>query len=78
MAGPFAGGRVVAWGMAVDTPVALAAVASMAVALGIAHTVGGAGIADVVDARRIEHELALGRELQRSFVGARRPGGPRL
>jgi hypothetical protein len=68
-AGPFAGGRVVAWGLAIDTPVALAAVASMAVALGIAHTVGGAAIADVVDSRRIERELALGRQLQRSFVG---------
>jgi hypothetical protein len=69
VAGPYAGGRVVAWGMAVETPVALAAVASMAVALGIAHTVGGTDIADVGDARRIERELALGRQLQRSFVG---------
>jgi len=68
-AGPLAGGRVVAWGSALDTPLAHATVASMAVALGIAHTVRAAGIADVADARRIEQELALGRELQRNFVG---------
>ena len=68
-AGPLAGGRVVAWGSALDTQLAHATVASMAVALGIAHTVRAAGIADVADARRIEQELALGRELQRNFVG---------
>jgi len=69
VAGPLAGGRVVAWGPSADTVLARASVASMAVALGIAHTVRSAGIADAADARRIEQELALGRELQRSFVG---------
>jgi hypothetical protein len=68
VAGPLAGGRVVAWGPSVETPVALASVASMAAALGIAHTIRGAEIADAVAARRIERELALGRQLQRSFV----------
>lgn len=69
VAGPLAGGRVVAWGPSAGTPIATASVASMAVALGIAHTVRSAGIADVAAARRIEQELALGRQLQRSFVG---------
>ncbi|HEX5149476.1 MAG TPA: PP2C family protein-serine/threonine phosphatase [Candidatus Limnocylindrales bacterium] len=69
VAGPLAGGHVVAWGSSIDTPVAVASVASMAVALGIAHTVRSAGIADLAAARRIEQELALGRQLQRSFVG---------
>ena len=50
----------------------------MAVALGIAHTVRNAGIADAAAARRIEQELALGRELQRSFVRARRARDPGL
>ena len=68
VAGPLARGRVVAWGPSVGSSLALASVASMAVALGIAHTVRSAGIADA-DARRIEQELALGRQLQRSFVG---------
>jgi hypothetical protein len=69
VAGPLAGGRVVAWGPSIDTPLARASVASMAVALGIAHPVRSAGIAAVAAARRIEQELALGRQLQRSFVG---------
>jgi hypothetical protein len=76
VAGPLAGGRVVAWGPAVDSPVAIAGIESMAVALGIAHTVGGAGIADVVAAQRIEQELAHGRRLQRSFVSLVAPEVP--
>ena len=68
-AGPLAGASVVAWGPAVGTAVARASIESMAVALGIAHTVRGGGIADTAEARRIEEELALGRRLQRSFVG---------
>jgi hypothetical protein len=68
-AGPLGGGRIVAWGPTAATPLAIASIASMAVALGIAHTVRSSGIADVGDARRIEQELALGRQLQRSFVG---------
>jgi sigma-B regulation protein RsbU (phosphoserine phosphatase) len=55
---------------------AVASVESLAVALGIAHTVGGAGIADVVAARRIEQELAHGRRLQRSFVSLVAPEVP--
>lgn len=69
MAGPLAGASVVAWGSGVSTPVARASIESMAVALGIAHTVRGGGIADTAEARRIEEELSLGRRLQRSFVG---------
>ena len=76
VAGPFAGGRVVAWGSSIDTPLAVATVESLAVALGIAHTVAGAGIADVVAARRIEEELAHGRRLQRSFVSLVAPEVP--
>jgi hypothetical protein len=76
VAGPLAGGRVVAWGSLVDTPLAVASVESLAVALGIAHTVGGAGIADVVAARRIEQELAHGRRLQRGFVSLVAPDVP--
>jgi hypothetical protein len=76
VAGPLAGGRVLAWGSSVDTPLAVASVESLAVALGIAHTVGGAGIADVVAARRIEQELAHGRRLQRSFVSLVAPEVP--
>lgn len=68
-AGPLAGGAVVAWGDAIATAIGRASIESMAVALGIAHTVRGSGIADTADARRIEDELALGRRLQRSFVG---------
>lgn len=41
----------------------------MAVALGIARSVSTAEIADVAASRLIDQELALGRELQRSFVG---------
>src|SRR5688572_26076546 len=60
-AGPFAGGRVVAWGPIASTPLAIASIESLAVALGIAHTIGRGGIADVAAARRIDDELALGR-----------------
>jgi hypothetical protein len=76
VAGPLAGGRVVAWGSSLGTPLAIAAVESLAVALGIAHTVGGAGIADVAAARRIEQELAHGRRLQRGFVSLVPPEVP--
>lgn len=76
VAGPLAGGSVVAWGPSASTPLAIAAVESLAIALGIAHTVGGAGIADVVAARRIEQELAHGRRLQRSFVSLVAPEVP--
>jgi sigma-B regulation protein RsbU (phosphoserine phosphatase) len=69
VSGPLAGGRVVGWGSSAGMPLANASLASMAVALGIAHTVRNAGIADAAASRRIEQELALGRELQRSFVG---------
>jgi sigma-B regulation protein RsbU (phosphoserine phosphatase) len=75
-AGPFAGGRVVAWGSLAHTPLAEAAVGSLAVALGIAHTIGRGGIADVAAARLIDDELALGRQLQRSFVGLVGPEVP--
>jgi sigma-B regulation protein RsbU (phosphoserine phosphatase) len=75
-AGPFAGGRVVAWGSLAGTPLAEATVASLAVALGIAHTIGRGGIADVAAARLIDDELALGRQLQRSFVGLVGPEVP--
>ena len=75
-AGPFAGGRVVAWGPLVETPLAEASVGSLAVALGIAHTIGRGGIADVAAARLIDDELALGRQLQRSFVGLVGPEVP--
>ncbi len=76
VAGPLVGGRVLAWGSSVATPLAVASVESLAIALGIAHTVGGAGIADVVAARRIEQELAHGRRLQRSFVSLVAPEVP--
>lgn len=76
VAGPLAGGRVVAWGAAAATPLAVASVESLAIALGIAHTVAGAGIADVAAARRIEQELAHGRRLQRSFVSLVAPDVP--
>jgi hypothetical protein len=76
VAGPLAGGRVVAWGQSAATPLAVASVESLAVALGIAHTVAGAGIADVAAARRIEQELAHGRRLQRSFVSLVAPEVP--
>jgi phosphoserine phosphatase RsbU/P len=76
VAGPLVGGRVVAWGPAAETPLAKASIESLAVALGIAHTVGGAGIADVSAARRIEQELAHGRRLQRSFVSLVAPDVP--
>jgi hypothetical protein len=76
VAGPLAGGRVVAWGSAASTPLAAASIGSLAVALGIAHTVTGAGIADVAAARRIEQELAHGRRLQRSFVSLVAPEVP--
>ena len=75
-AGPFAGGRVVAWGPLAGTRLAEASVGSLAVALGIAHTVGRGGIADVAGARLIDDELALGRQLQRSFVGLVGPEVP--
>ncbi|HEY6014805.1 MAG TPA: SpoIIE family protein phosphatase, partial [Candidatus Limnocylindrales bacterium] len=76
VAGPLAGGSVVAWGAAASTPLAIATVESLAIALGIAHTVGSGGIADVVAARRIEQELAHGRRLQRSFVSLVAPEVP--
>lgn len=76
VAGPLAGGRVTAWGSSVETALAAATVESLTIALGIAHTVGGAGIADVVAARRIEEELAHGRRLQRSFVSLVAPDVP--
>jgi hypothetical protein len=76
VAGPLAGGQVVAWGSSVETPLAVAIVESLAVALGIAHTIGGAGIADVAAARRIEQELAHGRRLQRGFVSLVAPEVP--
>lgn len=69
VAGPLAGGRVVGWGALAGTPLADAAVTSMAVALGIARSVSTAEIADVAASRQIDQELALGRQLQRSFVG---------
>lgn len=75
-AGPFAGGRVVGWGALADTPLAEASIGSLAVALGIAHTIGRGGIADVAAARLIDDELALGRQLQRSFVGLVGPDVP--
>ncbi len=75
-AGPLAGGRVVAWGLSVEAPLAVAIVESLAIALGIAHTVGGAGIADVAATRRIEQELAHGRQLQRGFVSLVAPDVP--
>jgi hypothetical protein len=67
--GPLAGATVAAWGPGIVSPIAQAGIQSMAVALGIAHTVRGGGIADTAEARLIEEELALGRHLQRSFVG---------
>ena len=76
VAGPLAGGRVVAWGAAATTPLAVASVESLAIALGIAHTVSGSGIADVAAARRIEQELAHSRRLQRSFVSLVAPEVP--
>ena len=76
VAGPLAGGAVVAWGEWAATPLAVASVESLAIAIGIAHTVGGAGIADVVAARRIEEELVHGRQLQRSFVSLVAPEVP--
>jgi hypothetical protein len=75
-AGPFSGGRVVAWGSLAETRLAQASLASLAVALGIAHTVGRGGIADIASARLIDDELALGRQLQRSFVGLVGPEVP--
>jgi sigma-B regulation protein RsbU (phosphoserine phosphatase) len=75
-AGPFSGGRVVAWGPMSATRLAEASIGSLAVALGIAHTVGRGGIADVAAARLIDDELALGRQLQRSFVGLVGPEVP--
>src|SRR4029077_5530568 len=51
-------------------------VESLAIALGIAHTVRGAGIADVVDSHRIEQEPAHGRGLQHSFVSLVAPDVP--
>ena len=75
-AGPFSGGRVVAWGSLADTRLAEASIGSLAVALGIAHTIGRGGIADVAGARLIDDELALGRQLQRSFVGLVGPEVP--
>jgi hypothetical protein len=75
-AGPFSGGRVVAWGPLAETRLAEASVESLAVALGIAHTTGRGGIADVAAARLIDDELALGRQLQRSFVGIVGPDVP--
>jgi hypothetical protein len=76
VAGPLAGGWVVAWGASAVTPLAVASIESLAVAIGIAHTVAGAGIADVAAARRIEQELAHGRRLQRSFVSLVAPDVP--
>jgi len=76
LAGPLAGGRVVAWGTLAASPLAEATVGSLAVALGIAHTIGRGGIADVAAARLIDDELALGRQLQRSFVGLVGPEVP--
>ena len=76
VAGPLAGGRVVAWGPSASTPLAIASIESLAIALGIAHTAGGAGIADVSAARRIEQELVHGRRLQRSFVSLVAPDIP--
>ena len=75
-AGPFSGGRVVAWGTLAETRLAEASIGSLAVALGIAHTVGRGGIADIAGARLIDDELALGRQLQRSFVGLVGPAVP--
>lgn len=75
-AGPFSGGRVVAWGTLANTPLAEASMGSLAVALGIAHTIGRGGIADLAGARLIDGELALGRQLQRSFVGLVGPDVP--
>jgi hypothetical protein len=75
-AGPFAGGRVVAWGPLAMSALAVASIESLAVALGIAHTIGRGGIADIATARRIDDELALGRQLQRSFVGLVGPEVP--
>ena len=75
-AGPFSGGRVVAWGSLADTPLAEACIGSLAVALGIAHTMGRGGIADIAATRLIDDELALGRQLQRSFVGLVGPEVP--
>ena len=62
VAGPLAGGRVVAWGPTTATPLAAASIESLAIALGIAHTVAGAGIADValVEAKP-ERRTELGR-----------------
>ncbi len=76
IAGPLAGGRIVAWGPSATTPLAAASIESLAIALGIAHTVAGAGIADVAAARRIEQELDHGRRLQRSFVSLVAPDVP--
>ena len=75
-AGPFAGGRVVAWGPLASSALAVASIESLAVGLGIAHTIGRGGIADLATARRIDDELALGRQLQRSFVGLVGPEVP--
>ena len=76
VAGPLAGGWVAAWGASATTPLAAASIESLAIALGIAHTVSGAGIADVAAARRIEQELAHSRRLQRSFVSLVAPEVP--
>jgi hypothetical protein len=76
VAGPLAGGRVVAWGPAAATPLAAASIESLAIAIGIAHTISGAAIADVAAARRIEQELSHGRRLQRSFVSLVAPEVP--
>ncbi len=76
VAGPLSGGRVLAWGDSAATALGAASVESIAIAIGIAHTVGGTGIADVVAARRIEQELAHGRRLQRSFVSLVAPEVP--
>ena len=75
-AGPFAGGRVVAWGPLATSALAIASIESLAISLGIAHTIGRGGIADLANARRIDDELALGRQLQRSFVGLVGPEVP--
>jgi hypothetical protein len=75
-AGPFTGGRVVAWGSLAGSRLAEASIGSLAVALGIAHTIGRGGIADIAATRLIDDELALGRQLQRSFVGLVGPEVP--
>ncbi|MGZ8437989.1 MAG: PP2C family protein-serine/threonine phosphatase, partial [Candidatus Limnocylindrales bacterium] len=76
VAGPLAGGCVVAWGESAADPLAVASVESLAVALGIAPTVAGADIADIDAARRLEQELAHARRLQRGFVSLVAPDVP--